>query len=212
VIVVDASVLANALADDHADGDAARGELRADVSAYDACYVALAERLDCELLTADGRQNRSSETHSLVIMQVGKVAREHLRIPGSWVRAPPAPPVLTCGFVLPDGTAGGLPGPEQVRKRRAAADSAAVGCMIRAWTRGPTSSSGWLRAWRWTPHLSRTSSISRCPPRRVALEDALDAFICHRTGCRHRRVASAGDEVLRAFGISAAIEEVRDTA
>ena len=55
MIVVDASVLANALADDHADGDAARGELRADVSAYDDCYVALTERLDCELLTADGR-------------------------------------------------------------------------------------------------------------------------------------------------------------
>jgi predicted nucleic acid-binding protein len=30
-------------------------ELRADVSAYDAWYVALAERLDCELVTADGR-------------------------------------------------------------------------------------------------------------------------------------------------------------
>jgi predicted nucleic acid-binding protein len=116
VIVVDASILANALADDHADGEAARGELRAadqvtapdlvdvdtvsvlrerwlghmlsaqrfqaavghlqqlqfervptlrlmqrafelraNVGAYDACYVALAERLDCELITADGR-------------------------------------------------------------------------------------------------------------------------------------------------------------
>ncbi len=30
-------------------------ELRANVSAYDACYVALAKRLDCELITADGR-------------------------------------------------------------------------------------------------------------------------------------------------------------
>lgn len=30
-------------------------ELRANVSAYDACYVALAESLGCELLTADGR-------------------------------------------------------------------------------------------------------------------------------------------------------------
>jgi predicted nucleic acid-binding protein len=30
-------------------------ELRANVSAHDACYVALAERLDCELITADGR-------------------------------------------------------------------------------------------------------------------------------------------------------------
>jgi len=116
VIVVDASILANALADDHADGNVARDELRAadritapdlvdvetvsvlrkrwlsrtltdqrfeaavahlrqlqfervptlrmmrrafelraNVSAYDACYVALAELLDCELVTADGR-------------------------------------------------------------------------------------------------------------------------------------------------------------
>ena len=84
MIVVDASVLANALADDEADGDAARGELRAadqvtapdlvDVETVsvlrkrwlgrtlsdqrfevDASYVALAERLDCELVTADGR-------------------------------------------------------------------------------------------------------------------------------------------------------------
>ena len=30
-------------------------ELRADVTAYDAAYIALAEALDCELLTADGR-------------------------------------------------------------------------------------------------------------------------------------------------------------
>lgn len=30
-------------------------ELRANVTAYDASYVALAEALDCELLTADGR-------------------------------------------------------------------------------------------------------------------------------------------------------------
>ncbi len=35
-------------------------ELRANVSAYDACYVALAERLDCELLTADGRLARAT--------------------------------------------------------------------------------------------------------------------------------------------------------
>jgi hypothetical protein len=33
----------------------------------------------------------------------------------------------------------------------------------------------------------------------------------YRADCRHRRVASAGDEVLRVFGISTAIEEVRDT-
>jgi predicted nucleic acid-binding protein len=116
MIVVDASVLANALADDDADGRLARGELRAageltapdlidvetvsvlrkrwlrgtltddrlntavthllemtfervptrrlvrraielrdNVSAYDACYVALAESLQCDLLTADRR-------------------------------------------------------------------------------------------------------------------------------------------------------------
>ncbi len=121
VIVVDASVLANALADDANDGDAARGELRAahdiaapdlidvetvsvlrkrwlrrtltdqrfataiahlqqldfdriptlrlmprafelraNVSAYDACYVALAEQLGCELLTVDGRLANAS--------------------------------------------------------------------------------------------------------------------------------------------------------
>lgn len=120
MIVVDASVLANALADDDADGDAARDELRAagrvtapdlvdvetvsvlrkrwlsrtltdqrfdaavahlrqlqfervptlrmmrrafelraNVSAYDACYVALAEMLECELVTADGRLARA---------------------------------------------------------------------------------------------------------------------------------------------------------
>ena len=46
----------------------------------------------------------------------------------------------------------------------------------------------------------------------VTLEDAQGTLMCNRTGCRHRRVASAGGEVLRAFGISAVIEEVRDTA
>ncbi|CAN5900731.1 PIN domain-containing protein [soil metagenome] len=116
MIVVDASILANALADDGADGATARNrltnarqlaapdlidvetvavlrkrwigddltdqrfsdaiedledldltrypmlplmrrafELRANVTAYDATYVALAERLDCTLLTADQR-------------------------------------------------------------------------------------------------------------------------------------------------------------
>ncbi|MEP6815114.1 MAG: type II toxin-antitoxin system VapC family toxin [Marmoricola sp.] len=121
VIVVDASVLANALADDEEDGQNARRELRAagevaapdlvdvetvsvlrkrwlrralteqrfstaiahlqqldfervptlrlvprafelgaNISAYDACYVALAEHLDCELITADGRLARAT--------------------------------------------------------------------------------------------------------------------------------------------------------
>lgn len=116
MIVIDASVLVNAIADDAADGGRARGELRAggeiaapdlidvetvaalrrrwlggtlsagrfaaaiedlealaidrypalglmrrayelraNISAYDAAYVALAETLDCELLTADRR-------------------------------------------------------------------------------------------------------------------------------------------------------------
>lgn len=35
-------------------------QLRANVSAYDATYVALAEALDCQLLTADQRLARSS--------------------------------------------------------------------------------------------------------------------------------------------------------
>jgi predicted nucleic acid-binding protein len=120
LIVVDASVLANAVADDGADGATARAtlagaelsvpdladvevvsvlrrrwlakmltarrfaaavedlaklpavrypalpfvsrayELRSNVSAYDAIYVALAEQLDCPLLTADGRLARAS--------------------------------------------------------------------------------------------------------------------------------------------------------
>lgn len=34
-------------------------ELRADVSAYDSAYVALAEALDCELVTADARLSRA---------------------------------------------------------------------------------------------------------------------------------------------------------
>jgi len=121
VIVVDASVLANALGDDDTDGSLARSELRAavdltapdlvdvetvavlrkrwlartiseqrfqtavsdlerldfervpalrlmrrayelraNVTAYDATYVALAEALDCELLTADQRLARAA--------------------------------------------------------------------------------------------------------------------------------------------------------
>lgn len=121
MIVVDASVLANALGDDDQDGNLARRELRAadglaapdlvdvetvsvlrkrwmagslsldrfevavgdlgrlefervptgrlmrrafalrdNVTPYDACYVALAEALDCELLTADRRLAQAS--------------------------------------------------------------------------------------------------------------------------------------------------------
>jgi predicted nucleic acid-binding protein len=118
VIVIDASVLANAIADDHADGDAARDairqhggapdlvdvatvavlrkqwlagtlpgrrfassvsdleelaieryptrqlmwrayELRENITAYDAAYVALAEALDRPLVTADARLARA---------------------------------------------------------------------------------------------------------------------------------------------------------
>jgi hypothetical protein len=35
------------------------GELRENLSAYDASYIALAELLDCELLTADARLGRA---------------------------------------------------------------------------------------------------------------------------------------------------------
>lgn len=37
-------------------------ELRDHVSAYDASYIALAEHLDCSLLTADGRLSRAPGT------------------------------------------------------------------------------------------------------------------------------------------------------
>lgn len=127
MIVVDASVLANALADDTADGRLARQrltrggelvapdlvdvetvsvlrrrwlagdvtarrfsaaiedlenlsltrfptlplmrrayELRADVTAYDAAYVALAEQLDCALVTADARLTKAPGVKCLV--------------------------------------------------------------------------------------------------------------------------------------------------
>jgi predicted nucleic acid-binding protein len=77
LIVIDASVLANVLADDRQDGRRARAQLRETgedlaapdlldvetisvlrkrwLAAHDAAYVALAELLDCELLTADQR-------------------------------------------------------------------------------------------------------------------------------------------------------------
>lgn len=41
-------------------------ELRADVSAYDAAYIALAESLDCTLVTADGRLAGAAGTRCAV--------------------------------------------------------------------------------------------------------------------------------------------------
>lgn len=41
-------------------------ELRANVTAYDATYVALAEALDCELLTADGRLAKAPGTRCAI--------------------------------------------------------------------------------------------------------------------------------------------------
>jgi predicted nucleic acid-binding protein len=41
-------------------------ELRSNFSAYDACYVALAERLSAELLTADERLSHATRTHTTI--------------------------------------------------------------------------------------------------------------------------------------------------
>jgi predicted nucleic acid-binding protein len=41
-------------------------ELRSNFSAYDACYVALAELLGADLLTADERLARAVRTHTAV--------------------------------------------------------------------------------------------------------------------------------------------------
>jgi predicted nucleic acid-binding protein len=41
-------------------------ELRSNFSAYDACYVALAERLGAEILTADERLARAVRTHTAI--------------------------------------------------------------------------------------------------------------------------------------------------
>ncbi len=41
-------------------------DLRSNFSAYDACYVALAERLGAELLTADERLSRAVRTHTTI--------------------------------------------------------------------------------------------------------------------------------------------------
>ncbi|CAN5651441.1 hypothetical protein BH24CHL9_BH24CHL9_11440 [soil metagenome] len=43
-------------------------ELRSNFSAYDACYVALAEDLGAELLSADERLARAVRTHTSVAM------------------------------------------------------------------------------------------------------------------------------------------------
>ncbi len=133
MIVVDASILANALGDDEDDGDAARSELRAagdlaapdlvdvetvavlrkrwlaraisderfdaavtdlqrwdfervptlrlvrrayelraNVTAYDAMYVALAEALGCELLTADQRLAGATGPHCSIRVLSGQ--------------------------------------------------------------------------------------------------------------------------------------------
>lgn len=41
-------------------------ELRSNFSAYDACYVALAEGLDADLLTADERLSRAVRRHTRI--------------------------------------------------------------------------------------------------------------------------------------------------
>jgi predicted nucleic acid-binding protein len=46
-------------------------ELRSNISPYDAAYVALAESLDCPLLTADGRLGRAPGTRCSVTMVPG---------------------------------------------------------------------------------------------------------------------------------------------
>jgi predicted nucleic acid-binding protein len=43
-------------------------DLRSNFSAYDACYVALAEVLRAELLTADERLSRAVRTHTAVVV------------------------------------------------------------------------------------------------------------------------------------------------
>lgn len=44
-------------------------ELRANFSAYDACYVALAEALGADLLTADERLAGAVRTHSVIAVR-----------------------------------------------------------------------------------------------------------------------------------------------
>ncbi len=43
-------------------------ELRDNVTAYDATYVALAEALDCSLITADGRLSRAPGIHCSITL------------------------------------------------------------------------------------------------------------------------------------------------
>lgn len=60
MLVVDASVLAPAVADSGADGEHMRARLRGEViMAYDGCCAALAEAVDAPLLTADRRLARA---------------------------------------------------------------------------------------------------------------------------------------------------------
>jgi predicted nucleic acid-binding protein len=52
-----------------ADFDGLRGralQLRHNVSAYDAAYIALAEALDCPMLTRDGRRPKSAGHHARI--------------------------------------------------------------------------------------------------------------------------------------------------
>jgi predicted nucleic acid-binding protein len=46
-------------------------QLRHNFSAYDATYVALAEQLDAELLTADQRLARAVRAHTSVLVAAG---------------------------------------------------------------------------------------------------------------------------------------------
>lgn len=51
--------------------------LRDNLSAYDACYVALARALDCPLLTVDGPLTRAPRLDVTLISIPGNTARRH---------------------------------------------------------------------------------------------------------------------------------------